>query len=617
MERGSPPIILVSLLLFSLTLPLSISTDVSAQTNDENSEWTMLESFGALNASDSVYDVVINPETGDAYVTGTFIGNATFGTINLTNPNWGSPEIFVANMDSSGVWHWAVSAGGDLRDEGLSIALDESGVYVTGFFQSNNIFFGDSLQLANEDQTVPNYSISNYTMPTIDGFVAKLDFEGNWLWARGMHGNETDSGVSVKSHIGGIVVSGTFTSASLNMGSNAIANKSSHSVHQGYDVDLFVVGYDTEGREMWVVVAGEWNSDVVTDMELDDSGNVYLTGHVTGAAAYFLPHKPLNSGIGFTDGFVAKLSANLTWEWVALVGGTDSDEILGLDVGEDGGVYVVGTFASKNITFRSSSSSSVLAMNNSEPPKNLTIQSRDGFVAKISESGQWVWAVNATGEWNEEVVQVTVLRNHVVISLTATSDTYSILDSTYHHSIALGQDYCFMSLTTDGEFEWGIPMGWWAIPEWISMDSTGSDVFFAGEFMTESLDWGVLSAKNANYGVPGFPYTDGFVARLTLVESDSDSDGIPDWADADDDDDGLLDEEEAEYGTDPLNPDSDGDGFDDGDEVLGEHDPMDSEDYPQRMCCSSSNLIESALPAILVGLLLLLFLIRRKKQEND
>ena len=97
---------------------------------------------------------------------------------------------------------------------------------------------------------------------------------------------------------------------------------------------------------------------------------------------------------------------------------------------------------------------------------------------------------------------------------------------------------------------------------------------------------------------------------------DSDSDGICDFMDDDSDNDGLLDEEEIEYGTDPMNPDSDGDGFYDGDEVLGGHDPLDAEDYPLRLCCLPPSPLVSALPVILVGLLIALFLWRRKKVKS-
>ena len=45
---------------------------------------------------------------------------------------------------------------------------------------------------------------------------------------------------------------------------------------------------------------------------------------------------------------------------------------------------------------------------------------------------------------------------------------------------------------------------------------------------------------------------------------DTDGDGEIDAVDTDDDNDGVLDTDEATNGTDPLNPDTDGDGKDDG-----------------------------------------------------
>lgn len=50
--------------------------------------------------------------------------------------------------------------------------------------------------------------------------------------------------------------------------------------------------------------------------------------------------------------------------------------------------------------------------------------------------------------------------------------------------------------------------------------------------------------------------------------------------DIDADQDGLLTSEEESYGSDPEKPDSDGDGFSDGDEVEQGKDPMDSADKP-------------------------------------
>jgi hypothetical protein len=50
---------------------------------------------------------------------------------------------------------------------------------------------------------------------------------------------------------------------------------------------------------------------------------------------------------------------------------------------------------------------------------------------------------------------------------------------------------------------------------------------------------------------------------VTVDIIDTDGDGIEDFRDTDDDNDGLLDRDEENFGTDPLNPDTDGDGYND------------------------------------------------------
>jgi hypothetical protein len=62
---------------------------------------------------------------------------------------------------------------------------------------------------------------------------------------------------------------------------------------------------------------------------------------------------------------------------------------------------------------------------------------------------------------------------------------------------------------------------------------------------------------------------------------DNDQDGIGNNADEDDDNDGLIDENEINlYQTDPINPDSDGDGYSDGEEISSGTDPLDFYSVP-------------------------------------
>jgi hypothetical protein len=94
------------------------------------------------------------------------------------------------------------------------------------------------------------------------------------------------------------------------------------------------------------------------------------------------------------------------------------------------------------------------------------------------------------------------------------------------------------------------------------------------------------SSEELETSAPGFwPIVAGALPNL-----DPDGDGLPAWLDDDDDDDGLLDIVETntgsfgsgiDTGTDPTNPDSDGDGVDDGQELLAGTDPTDADSTPQ------------------------------------
>ena len=85
---------------------------------------------GALD--DQANDIAV-AVSGNNYVVGSFQGIATFGDITLTSE--GLRDVFVAKLGPSGTVLWAVSGGGILDEDGLSIAVDAAeNVYITGWF---------------------------------------------------------------------------------------------------------------------------------------------------------------------------------------------------------------------------------------------------------------------------------------------------------------------------------------------------------------------------------------------------------------------------------------------------------------------------------------------------
>ncbi len=92
----------------------------------------------------------------------------TFGDFTLTNTNSSTTvptgDIFIANVDTSGQFLWAKSAGGMGSDDSLGFAIDtNANIYAAGYFNSSPCAF--------DNFTINNTSEDNY----LDAFVAKLN----------------------------------------------------------------------------------------------------------------------------------------------------------------------------------------------------------------------------------------------------------------------------------------------------------------------------------------------------------------------------------------------------------------------------------------------------------
>ncbi len=133
----------------------------------------------------------------NVYVTGSFHGTAGFGGTELVAAD-AYADVFIAKLDSDGVWQWAVKASGVRQDEGRAIAFlpgDETtlpptpgSVFVGGLFTCAATFGSTSLS-GDCSAYKPDY------------FVARLDADGAWQWARsagnGASGYEWGEGLAV------------------------------------------------------------------------------------------------------------------------------------------------------------------------------------------------------------------------------------------------------------------------------------------------------------------------------------------------------------------------------------------------------------------------------------
>jgi len=160
----------------------------------------------------------------------------------------------------------------------------------------------------------------------------------------------------------------------------------------------------------WAVSAGGVNHDWGSDVVVDKSGNVYITGFFRDAVMF--GHTNLLSQ-GDYDIFVAKFNADGVWQWAVRAGGTNWDTAVsaggvagdtGYDVAADssGNLYIIGSFE-RSARFG-----------------NITLVSQgygDVFVAKLNADGVWQWAVSAGGVAGDTGYDVAAAKDMVMFLL--------------------------------------------------------------------------------------------------------------------------------------------------------------------------------------------------------
>ena len=230
-------------------------------------------------------------------------------------------EICISTVSSleSSTKSFAVTFGDTSSDYGYAIGVDSSGnSYITGSFQGTINFGGGDITAAGFDYDI---------------FVLKLNSSGTFEWVYTAGDTEMDNGWSIAvDSSGNSYITGRFEET-VNFGGGDITVAG--------EKDIFVLKLNSSGVFQWVYTAGGSSSDFGYGIDLDSSGNSYITG-------YFEETVNFGGGditaAGSYDIYVLKINPSGVFQWVYTVGGTSSDYGRDIALDSSGNSYITGYF---------------------------------------------------------------------------------------------------------------------------------------------------------------------------------------------------------------------------------------------------------------------------------
>lgn len=168
-------------------------------------------------------------------------------------------------------------------------------------------------------------------------FLAKFSgTDGSHIWSKKMAPYSVSSstiGIAMDT-AGNVGLVGAFTNT-FNVGGGTLTSNG--------DVDCWVARFNSMGQHVWSKRFGDTGTDIGYAIDVDDAGNLLVTGSYSGAVDF--GNGPVTNGGGL-DVFLIKLAgSNGALQWANHFGLSSSEEGQSVSVAPDGTISVTGNFS--------------------------------------------------------------------------------------------------------------------------------------------------------------------------------------------------------------------------------------------------------------------------------
>jgi hypothetical protein len=285
-------------------------------------------------------------QNGNKVIAGTFDEAFEINGINISNT--GENDVFLTSIDDDNLAEWVVNFGSDFDDEITAITYDgDQSIFGTGSFwletqigdipllatkspksiyltkidaitgdfiwaktiEGSDVKISTDLEFIHENNIILTGYFSDtlfigdtilYAQSLTDMFVASFDEDGHFNWARnfGYSGVNKILEAAILSN-DNIIISGVFNDTLLIADTTLIA--------ETFDDDVFIACLSPEGETLWATKAGGVHEENILDIEIDDSDQIYVSGHFVGVINLD-NDLSIQSSTGWADLFVLKYS---------------------------------------------------------------------------------------------------------------------------------------------------------------------------------------------------------------------------------------------------------------------------------------------------------------------
>lgn len=264
--------------------------------------------------------------------------------------------------------------------------------------------------------------------------------------------------------------------------------------------DIFLTRLNADGTYGWTQVWGGTGTDAAVDIAIDSSGNVYLTGTVTGTVDF-------DPGAGVdnhTGSYITKYDSSGNYQWTHTVAGTPKS----LTVDSSGNFYLAGTFKG-TVDF---DPDAVATDNHSS--NNASYY--DVFITRFNSDRSYGWTDTFGGTRSDTINKISFVSDALYLTgyyMGAGAGELIDLDPTAgvdnHTTNGDWYDVFLSKLNPDGSFGWARSFGDSFQDEGISVAGDGNgNIYLTGKYTynpdfdpTEGIDQQINTITNTNTNI--------------------------------------------------------------------------------------------------------------------